>query len=348
MCPIHPRSPLVCFLQYVELASFGVASSPGGRPYQDDRSTAFSTRLLDGTRISLGAVLDGHHGYHVSELIADSLPRAFLAAIAKWPHDVASALVRVLHTYYNLTVISHLTISTHHIKPILTFFSQADTIRALDDIAFQAHISGSLPTGGSTLILHAISGNQIYTANVGDCKTLLSSRGAPVETEKERFSAAGISCFSDHIGGSDINVCRTIGDYDLGPPLKWRDESGTISLGPLISDPEITVRRLEPIDEFLVVASDGLWDYYTPETSVVTEARRRLRAVNDPQAAAEWLVEEALQRQRVTLHSGTPGDNVTVMVIQLRKLPEIPRARTSRLNLQRGSGEYSNGTTPRS
>ena len=223
----------------------------------------------------------------------------------------------------------------------------------MDDVAYQAHISGRLVTGGTTLIIHAIVGNRVYTANVGDCKAILSSKGAPeplseahnppVESEKSRFSAAGVSCFSDHIGGSDINVCRTVGDYDLGPPLKWRDSSGA-PRGPLISDPEITIRQIDPIDEFMVVASDGLWDYYTPESSVVTEARRRLRAVeNDPQAAAEWLVTEALQRQRCTLHSGTPGDNVTVMVIQLRRLPEIPRMSASRLNLRRAPSVENGG-----
>jgi serine/threonine protein phosphatase PrpC len=227
-------------------------------------------------------------------------------------------------------------------------------VRRLDDVAYEAHASGRLPTGGTTVIVHVITGSCIYTANVGDCKTLLSSRGAPealseahnppVESEKRRFSAAGVPCFSDHIGGSDINVCRTVGDYDLGPPLKWRDPSGAPQ-GPLISEPEITVRQLDPIDEFLVVASDGLWDYFTPETSVVTEARRRLRSTqNDPQAVAEWLVTEALLRQRGTLHSGTPGDNVTVMVIQLRRLPEIPRTSASRLNLRRApSGDGTGG-----
>jgi hypothetical protein len=46
--------------------------------------------------------------------------------------------------------------------------------------------------------------------------------------------AIGIYCSADHIGGSDINVCRTLGDYDLGLPLKGRDAQGR-QLGPLIS-----------------------------------------------------------------------------------------------------------------
>lgn len=48
-------------------------------------------------------------------------------------------------------------------------------------------------------------------------------------------------------------------------------------------------------------------------------------------------VQQALGRQRFTLHEGTPGDNVTVMVITLRKLPDIPRTSASRLNLRSSS-----------
>jgi protein phosphatase 2C family protein 2/3 len=225
-------------------------------------------------------------------------------------------------------------------------------VRALDDAAFRAHLSGSMPTGGTTLILHVFTSTHLFTANVGDCKAVLSSRGAPealseahnppVGSERARFEAAGVPCSADHIGGSDINVCRTLGDYDLGAPLKWRAAGGAAPLGPLIPDPEISVRALDALDEFVVTASDGLWDYYSPESSVVTEARRALRAnANDAQACAEWLVTQALVRQRGILHAGTQGDNVTVMLMQLRPLPSIPRSSASRLNLRRAASEDS-------
>jgi hypothetical protein len=55
---------------------------------------------------------------------------------------------------------------------------------------------------------------------------------------------------------------------------------------------------------------------------------------------AEWLLEQALVHQRRTLHAGTPGDNVTVVVVRLRPLPPVPRSTGSRLNLRAGgSGE---------
>lgn len=82
------------FSQVVSRSAFGLASNAGGRPYQDDRSTAFSTRLPDGTRVSIGAVLDGHHGHQIADLITDKLPFAFIDGINNWPADLESALVR--------------------------------------------------------------------------------------------------------------------------------------------------------------------------------------------------------------------------------------------------------------
>ncbi|GAB4814114.1 hypothetical protein N2152v2_001160 [Parachlorella kessleri] len=294
------------------LGQFGVGCDPGGREYNDDRYSAFSVALKDGRRFSVAGVFDGHHKHHVAHLVSDALPTVFAKAL-KEQQDVVKAL--------------------------------STTVRRLDDLTYELHRQKKLVTGGTTALIHVISADSIFTANVGDCKGVLSVRGAPdalntchnppVPEERERFEAAGVHMYSDHIQDSDINVCRTIGDYDLGQPLKYRDAHGNPA-GPLTPDPEIRVHTIDrEQDEFLVVATDGLWDYYTPESTVLTDTRRRLRQHNnDPQLAAEWLVQQALSRQRFTLSEATPGDNVTVMIITLRPLPAIPRTSASRLNLR--------------
>lgn len=302
---------------------FGVATSMGGRLYQDDRCTMFCFYTKSGEKVHVGAVMDGHHGSEMSDMVADRLPDVLVEAV-RGADSVEAGL--------------------------------EETVEILDRAAYDAYKDGVIPTGGTTILILLIVSGKVYTANVGDCKAVLSSKGAPealteahnppVLSEKMRFEDAGVPCFSDHIGGSDINVCRTLGDYDLGEPLKWRcpgegDEecSKVIQCGPLSSEPEINVRDIEDIDEFIVIATDGVWDYFTPESSVVTHARRQLRLVESDDDAcslcASWIVNAALSRQREVLHSGTPGDNTTVLLVQLRDLPGIPRARASRLNLRR-------------
>ncbi|KAL4856335.1 putative protein phosphatase 2C 22 [Chlorella vulgaris] len=374
--------------------SVGWAQSYGNRPYQDDRCVDFVLQLPTGSRAHVWAVADGHHQHHVSELVCAELQATLNRAVTQY-----SSLEQALYA-----AVSH-----------------------LDDVVFARHVEGQLVTGGTTLIVHVLTPTHVYTANVGDCKSVLSSRGACVElntchnpnvpSERDRFQASrmrnacgtapgelnaekpqrrlcdtglaaprgfpigtprrqqllaalwrtccllrasavplavdwwvdllgpppsalqavGIYCSADHIGGSDINVCRTLGDYDLGMPLKGRDAKGQ-QLGPLISEPEVCVIPIDEMSEFVITASDGLWDYYAPESSVLSDTRRTMRRLEeDPQQVAEWLLEEALQHQQRTLHPGTPGDNITVMVVRLQPLPPLPRSTGSRLCLMKGS-----------
>lgn len=293
----------------------GWAQSPGNRTYQDDRCVEFLLQLPTGGSARVWAVADGHHQHYVSELVCEELKAVLTEAVAH--HSNLEQALRA-------------------------------TIKQLDDDVFARHHKGQLATGGTTLIVHVLTSTHVYTANVGDCKSVLSSRGACVElntchnpnvpSERDRFQAVGIYCSADHIGGSDINVCRTLGDYDLGLPLKGRDDEGR-QLGPLISEPEVCVHTVDELSEFVITASDGLWDYYSPESSVLSDTRRTMRRLEeDPQLVAEWLLEQALMHQRRTLHSGTPGDNITIMVVRLRPLPPVPRSTASRLNLLRSSG----------
>lgn len=85
------------------------------------------------------------------------------------------------------------------------------TVRGLDDITYELHAQQLLSTGGTTALIHVISTDSIFTANVGDCKGVLSVRGAPdalntchnppVLEERRRFEAAGVpvSCNNEHL-----------------------------------------------------------------------------------------------------------------------------------------------------
>lgn len=79
----------------------------------------------------------------------------------------------------------------------------------------------------------------------------------------------------------------------------------------LVATPEIVSRDLDHLDEFCILASDGLWDVIDPHEAVLVAAKF-LDSQLDPKAVADRLVDRALK-----LGS---GDNITVLVIQL-KLP---------------------------
>jgi hypothetical protein len=52
----------------------------------------------------------------------------------------------------------------------------------------------------------------------------------------------------------------------------------------------VCVVALDALSEFVITASDGLWDYYSPESSVLSDTRRALRRLEeDPQLVGGWL-----------------------------------------------------------
>lgn len=93
----------------------------------------------------------------------------------------------------------------------------------------------------------------------------------------------------------------------------------------MTSEPEVIVRERSELDEFLIIASDGLWDVISNEFACEV-ARRCLRRqikrkvleeVNGSRAAeaATLLTELAIARGS--------KDNISIIVVELKKLGNI-------------------------
>lgn len=93
----------------------------------------------------------------------------------------------------------------------------------------------------------------------------------------------------------------------------------------MISEPEVTVRERSELDEFLIIASDGLWDVISNEFACEV-ARRCLRrqirrkvleevSGSRPAEAATLLAELAIARGS--------KDNISIIVVELKKLGNI-------------------------
>jgi len=113
----------------------------------------------------------------------------------------------------------------------------------------------------------------------------------------------------------EISVSRSIGDPDykrfapgsvVNSAFLWPENHDQIFHADLlIPDPECQVRDLGPDDEFLVLASDGLWDVVSP-TEAVTKIRAAFWANKSPSEAAEELCE-------LSIKLGS-SDNVTIVI----------------------------------
>ncbi|EEF36866.1 probable protein phosphatase 2C 74 [Ricinus communis] len=146
---------------------------------------------------------------------------------------------------------------------------------------------------------------ELHVANVGDCRVVLSRKGVAdtltidhrVSREDERLriqnSGGFVHCRNGiwRVQGS-LAISRAIGDVNL---KEW-----------VISEPEIKRVPLTSDCEFLIMASDGLWDKVNEQEAVDTVLRGR----NSVDAACKKLVDMSFSRGNL--------DDITVMVINLQ------------------------------
>ncbi|KAJ8535614.1 hypothetical protein K7X08_023334 [Anisodus acutangulus] len=173
--------------------------------------------------------------------------------------------------------------------------------------------------GGSCCVTALIRNGNLVVSNAGDCRAVVS-RGGIAEAltsdhkpsrkdEKDRIETSGgyVDCSNSvwRIQGS-LAVSRGIGDRYL---KQW-----------IIAEPETKVLELNREYEFLVLASDGLWDKVSNQEAV-DAARPLCIGINKPQPllASKKLIDLAVSRGSV--------DDISVMIIQLQHFADCPQFR---------------------
>jgi len=160
-----------------------------------------------------------------------------------------------------------------------------------------------------------LCGRQIYTAHVGDCRAVIASGVTPSGAiaskltskelthdhrgtypgEKERIAAAGGKMIDGRVNGGLI-PSRTLGDLSHKVHCP----------GAVIAEPDTNQYVLERSDQYLIIASDGLWDDMSNDR-VVGIVRKATKA----QPAAEALAREAAKK-----YGGKQMDDFTVIVVR--------------------------------
>lgn len=139
----------------------------------------------------------------------------------------------------------------------------------------------------------------LYTANVGDARIVLCRNGKALrlsydhkgsdENEGKRIAGAGGLILNNRVNGV-LAVTRALGDAYMKDLVTGH--------------PYTTETVIQPdIDEFLILACDGLWDVCSDQ-----EAVDLIRSTKDPQQASRALVDHALQRFST--------DNLSIMVVR--------------------------------
>ncbi|KAL1548777.1 protein-serine/threonine phosphatase [Salvia divinorum] len=271
---------------YRPMLSWGSFSTCGRRETMED-THFIMPRFCNENSIHFFGILDGHRGGAAAEFSAGALP------------------------VYLKTLIPMSSPS----QALLEAFVKTD-VAFRKELNYRQKFKGLIQKDshpGCTAISALIVKHKLFVANAGDCRTVICRAGKPYPLsrdhvascleERERVIGAGgqVKWQVDtwRIGPAALQVTRSIGDDDLKPFVT--------------AEPEITETLLSAEDEYIVMASDGLWDVVS-NTDVVSIIKD---TVKEGGMCAKRLASEAVERGS--------KDNITVIVVFLRPVSTAER-----------------------
>lgn len=152
----------------------------------------------------------------------------------------------------------------------------------LDDAFMSSMETGPAKASGCTAVVALLIGRDLYVANAGDSRCIVSRAGKVVEMsfdhkpedqiEFQRIRKAGGRVTMDGRVNGGLNLSRAIGDhgYKMNKELPAEDQMITAM-------PDLKKITLTEEDEFMVLACDGIWNYMSNE-EVVGFVKHRIDA----------------------------------------------------------------------
>jgi len=283
-------------LKFASISQEGFSPQLKSKPNQDSHTEILNFGGSD--EKAFFGVFDGHgpHGHVVSQFVSNRLPALYLEEEDLNESDQQSVLECMTSAFVN-------------------------TNRELvADPEIKDAQSGS--TGFACLVI----GRTLYSCNVGDSRGVLAQQcgeqfyALPLSfdhkpdrpDEKRRIVAAGGRVHPRKGLAGDIGPPRVwLGDYDAPGLAVSRSFGDTVasSVG-VIAEPEIWVRRVRDYDSFIVLASDGVWEFLSAQDAVDIVA-----AAPTPEEGCAALVKAATEEWAKEEPS---RDDITVTVVCFR------------------------------
>ncbi|CAN6295460.1 unnamed protein product [Urochloa humidicola] len=244
------------------------------RVEMEDRHVA-KVALGGDPQVALFGVFDGHGGKNAAEFAAENMPK-FMAEELKKVNggEIEGAVKR------------------GYLKTDEEFLKRDES-------------------GGACCVTAVLQNGGLVVSNAGDCRAVLSRAGkAEALTSDHRASREDEKERIENLGGFVVNyrgtwrvqgslaVSRGIGDAHL---KQW-----------IVADPDTMTLLVDQQCEFLILASDGLWDKIDNQEAV--DLARPLCVNNDKasrMAACRMLTETSISRGST--------DDISVVIIQLQK-----------------------------
>lgn len=238
-----------------------------GKDSMEDRSLITHT-LVGLPNTHLFGVFDGHNGQVCAEFVVNLVEGAMIRV---WHKDEATPESALIHAFEDL------------------------------DYAF-LNSTPETEQSGCTAIAALIVDSTLYVANLGDCRCVLGKTdGSALVLSKDHVATDPEESARIAARGGFVSVTgRAQGCLMVSRAMGDRVVKRFIS-----ATPDVKIHHLNDDDDFIILASDGLWDVVSSKNAVAMVQS----TVRVPDLAAKRLVSKALE-----LGS---DDNISVIVVFL-------------------------------
>lgn len=271
---------------------FGMSEMQGWRTEMEDAHIATDSFSISGA--SFFGVFDGHGGKQMSKdaacldsgVLAEFLKRDLVKAGDLEPYKLGEELKKA--------------------------FVSFDERRKPDYLESQDR-------SGCTATTVLITKTHIICANSGDSRTVMCNNGGAIplsqdhkpqnDIEKKRIENAGGSVMMNRVNG-DLAVSRALGDFGYKANADMIPEKQMVS-----PEPDIHIVERSPLDDFVILACDGVWDVMKNQEAV-DFVKNNLLLYPDLGYLAEAMLDHCLG-----LNS---RDNMTVLIVAFSRCPSVP------------------------
>ena len=173
--------------------------------------------------------------------------------------------------------------------------------------------------GSTGTVTHLVWENNsklmVYTGNIGDSRVSLISPTHIIrlsydhrmsdEKEKERILESGIEVIENRIGG-ELILTRIFGDYEFKNMEKNKNKKDNKFKRGVICEPFLSKIKIDLNikDQFLILASDGIWDSINEK-----EIQQMIATTNNSEKLCAMIIKKALDKDS--------WDNMSIFAIKL-------------------------------
>ncbi len=286
---------------------YAAVTMQGWRRTQED---AHISQLDIGEGISLFAVFDGHGGHEVAQYS----DKHFVKELKRLPSfkkkDYRAALTEC---FLKMDTMMMLPEGKKELSKL-----QQQGLATTPDMEMD-----QITMAGATANVLMITKTELYCANAGDSRCVISRKGKVKElsqdhkpdnpAEKRRIERANGFVEENRVNGM-LALSRSLGDFEYknNPIFKVQDQI-------VSAMPDVTVEKITGDMDFAIIACDGIWDCMSSQEAVTFVAQNlNKKKKNELSHLVGDMFEKNLARDAAS-SAGIGCDNMTCIIVEFKR-----------------------------